>query len=83
MSRDRREVIKTLLLGGAGVAIGGATAFGEPAGGLGGLLDPVSLVGGSPATASVGSQRDIVPFLGATESQFDVPYGSGLGGRRV
>ena len=83
MSRNRREVIETLLLGGAGVAIGGTTAFGEPEAHVGGLLGPVSLVGGSPGTASGGRQRDIVPFLGTTESQFDVPYGSGLGGRLV
>ena len=63
VSCNRREVVETLLLGGAGMAFGGATAF--------------------RGNASVGSQGDIVPFLGATEPQFDAPYGSGLGGRLV
>ena len=83
MSRNRREVVESLLLGGAGMAFRSATAFGGSEARSGSPARLNSLVGSTRGSANVGSQRDIVPFLGATEPQYDVPYGSGLGGRLV
>ncbi len=83
MESNRRKFIESLLLSGTGMTIGGATAFGESGAGLRDLFDTGSFFGGSPNMVGAGNQRDIVPFIGATESQFDVPYGSGLGGRLV
>ncbi len=85
MSFDRRRFVESVLRGGTGLALGARLPEVEDGGALLQSLVRAPDFGapGATGTRTPAEQGEIIPFLGVTEPEFDVPYGDGLGGRLV